>query len=75
VKRYSVTAGWSSGKVLACSTAGPGIKSWPGRFYNNEQNLSSCQSPTCDIMSEGALYSVFYAEASKRPHTREQGVP
>ena len=29
----------------------------------------------CDIKPEGALYSVFYAEASKRPHTWELGVP
>ena len=30
---------------------------------------------SCDIKPEGALYSVFYAEESKRPYTWELRVP
>ena len=41
------------------------------KFFNiifHQQKLSSLLI-ACDVRLEGALYSVFYAEASKRPWT------
>ena len=37
--------------------------------------ISASLSIACDVKPEGALYSVFYAEASKRPHTSDLIVP
>ena len=43
---------------------------WPSLAKSQQ----ACQI-ACDIKLEGALYSVFYAEASKRTHTWELRVP
>ena len=48
---------------------GPRFKLSSRRFY--EQNLN-CLSITRNIKVEGALYSVFYDEASKMPDIWEQ---
>ena len=65
-------------KSFACCAGGLG--SIPGRGTQNFQmafisKISASLSIACDIKPEGALYSVFYAEASKRPHTWELKVP
>ena len=67
-----MAAEWSSGRMLACCAEG-GFKPWMGnlRIFNiifHQQKLSSL-SIAYDIKLEGALCSVFYAEASKRPWT------
>ena len=66
-------------KSLACCAGGPG--SIPGYGTQNFQmafisKISASLSITCDVKPEGALYSLFYAEASKKPHIWELiGVP
>ena len=71
--RCTKAAEWSCGRTPACCTEGHGFKPQVGslRTFNigfHQQKLSSL-SIACDIKLEGALYSVFYAEASKRPWT------
>ena len=64
---------WTSGELLACYTEGPGFKPWMGspRIFKNDfdQEKLSSLLIACDVQIEGALYSMFYAEASKRPWT------
>ena len=55
------------------SAEGPGLKTWvvSQRVFKmdfHQQKLSSL-SIACNVKLEGALYSVFYAEASKRHWT------
>ena len=65
-------------KSFACCAGGPGFN--PRAGNQNFQmafisTISASLSIACDIKSEGTLYSVFYAEVSKRPHTWELRVP
>ena len=66
-----IPAAWSSGRTPACCAEGGGSNPGWGspRIFNtvfHQQKLSSL-SIACDVKLKGALYSVFYAEASKRP--------
>ena len=65
-------------KSFACCAGGPG--STPGWGTQHFQmafisKISASLSIACDVKPEGALYLVFYAEASKRTHTWELRVP
>ena len=65
-------------KSFTCCAGGLG--SIQGRGTQHFQmtfisEISAYLSIACEIKSEGALYSVFYAEASKRPQTWELRVP
>ena len=68
---YHNKISWLCGTIvsmLALCARGRGFESRSGHSLSR-------LSIACDIKLEGALYSVFYAEASKRPHTWELGVP
>ena len=63
---------WSRGRMLAYGAEGGGSTAMGNpRIFNivfHQQKLSSL-SIACDIKLKGALYSVFYAETSKRSWT------
>ena len=68
-----MAAEWSSGRLLTCADEGLGSKFEPQvgspRIFKiafHQLKLGSL-SITCDVKQEGAFYSVFYAEASKKP--------
>ena len=54
--------------ALKTGVQSPGGKPKIFNIVFHQQKLSSL-SFRCDVKLEGALYSVFYAEASKRPWT------
>ena len=55
--------------IVACCAEGPRFEPKVGspRIFKIYQNELICMSIACDVELEGALYSVYYAEASKRP--------
>ena len=64
----SQAAEWSKGRMPACCFEGPGFEPRVGspRIFKidfHQQKLSSL-SIACDVKLKGALYAVFYAEAS-----------
>ena len=65
-------------KSFACWAGGPGsIPGWGTQNFQTAfiSKISASLSIACDVKPEGALYSVFYTEASKRTHTWELRVP
>ena len=64
-------AEWSSGRIPACCSGGPGFRPWVEgpiifKIGFHQQKLSS-QLTAYNVKLEGAVYSVLYAETSKRP--------